>query len=201
MPWPSATTDPRTLYSTDPAQTLSLCIGDDDWFKITAPSNSWIVGTLNYNPAVSELGLGLYNFIRFGNPLETGLTYQLTIPEFSGITYSLSYIPSNLYVYLVYPLTGSATFPFIQSAHFRPALLEFSDDVLPEEPIAPGHHYRFVPPERSAIRPVAAHHQSFLSHWTMNCALRYRLSVPPLINPCSSASVTWPSRSIKSSRP
>jgi hypothetical protein len=55
--------------------------------------------------------------------LETGLTYQLTIPEFREISYSVSYIPSNLYVYLLYPLTGSGAFPFIQSPHFRLALL------------------------------------------------------------------------------
>ena len=58
------------------------------------------------------LGLGLYNLVRFGNPLETGLTYQLTIPEFQKITYALAYVPSNLYVYLAYPLTGAEAFPF-----------------------------------------------------------------------------------------
>jgi hypothetical protein len=73
--------------------------------------------------AACLLGLGFYNFGRFANPLETGLAYQLTIPEFFQITYSVSYIPSNLYLYLVYPLTGSSTFPFIQSAHFRAAFL------------------------------------------------------------------------------
>jgi hypothetical protein len=73
--------------------------------------------------ALCLLGLGLYNFVRFDNPLETGLTYQLTIPEFHRITYSVTYIPSNLYAYLVYPLTGSSSFPFIQAAHFRPTLL------------------------------------------------------------------------------
>jgi len=72
---------------------------------------------------MSMAGLGLYNYARFGNPLETGLTYQLTIPEFREISYSASYIASNLYVYLLYPLTGSGAFPFIQSAHFRLSML------------------------------------------------------------------------------
>lgn len=69
------------------------------------------------------LGLGSYNLVRFGSPLETGLTYQLTIPEFRQISYSIAYVPSGLYIYLLYPLTGSPVFPFIQSAHFRPTFL------------------------------------------------------------------------------
>jgi hypothetical protein len=73
--------------------------------------------------ALCVSGLGLYNFSRFGNFLETGLAYQLTLPEFREISYSISYVASNLYVYLLYPLTGSAFFPFIQSAHFRLSLL------------------------------------------------------------------------------
>jgi hypothetical protein len=73
--------------------------------------------------ALCLLGLGLYNLARFNNPLETGLTYQLTIPEFREISYSASYVQSGLHIYLLYPLTGSQTFPFIQSAHFRPTLI------------------------------------------------------------------------------
>jgi hypothetical protein len=73
--------------------------------------------------ALCFAGLALYDAARFGNPLETGLTYQLTIPEFREISYSISYIPSNLYVYLLYPITGTGAFPFIQSPHFRLALL------------------------------------------------------------------------------
>jgi len=69
------------------------------------------------------LALGLYNLARFHDPLETGMTYQLTIPEFREISYSTAYVPSGLYAYLLYPLTGSPAFPFIQSAHFRPRLL------------------------------------------------------------------------------
>ena len=91
------------------------------------------LGILAAPVALCLLGLGLYNFARFDNPLETGMTYQLTIPEFRQISYSADYIPSGLYSYLLYPLTGSDVFPFIQSAHFRPAL-------LPE--------WLFVPPGR-----------------------------------------------------
>ncbi len=69
------------------------------------------------------IGLGIYNFVRFDNPLETGLTYQLTIPEFRQLTYSVSYVRSNAYIYLLYPLTSSSSFPFIKSAHFQLSLL------------------------------------------------------------------------------
>jgi hypothetical protein len=81
------------------------------------------------------LGLGLYNLTRFGNAFETGLTYQLTIPEFGQINYSRLYVPSGLYIYLLYPLSGSQTFPFIQSAHFTPRLLP------PTVPVPPGREF------------------------------------------------------------
>lgn len=95
------------------------------WIIRRAPQDGILLpGSLLVAPlALCLLGLGLYNAARFGNPLETGLTYQLTIPEFREISYSVSYVPSNLYVYLAYPLTGSNAFPFIQSAHFRLALV------------------------------------------------------------------------------
>jgi hypothetical protein len=73
--------------------------------------------------ALCLFGLGLYNLVRFGDPVETGLRYQLTIPEFRAISYSTAYVPSGLYIYLLYPLTSSPSFPFIQSAHFQPNLL------------------------------------------------------------------------------
>lgn len=73
--------------------------------------------------ALCVAGLGLYNLARFGNPLETGMSYQLTIPEFHQINYSVKYVRSGLYIYLLYPLTASTSFPFIQSAHFNPGLL------------------------------------------------------------------------------
>ena len=69
------------------------------------------------------LGLGAYNSACFGDPLETGMSYQLTIPEFRQVSYSRAYIPSGLYIYLVYPLTRDLAFPFIVAPHFRPSLL------------------------------------------------------------------------------
>lgn len=70
--------------------------------------------------ALCMIGLGVYNYARFGNPLETGLSYQLTIPELREMSYARAYIPSGLYVYGMYPLSGAAKFPFIQAWHFSP---------------------------------------------------------------------------------
>ncbi len=71
--------------------------------------------------ALCVLGLGIYNFARFHNPLETGLTYQLTLPM--PRFYLASYIPSNLYAYFISPLTVVAKFPFIESSPFSDAYL------------------------------------------------------------------------------
>jgi hypothetical protein len=68
--------------------------------------------------AFCVIGLGAYNFARFGNPLETGQLYQLTIPVAHSSYFSISYLPSNLYIYLFYPLTFAGKFPFIKSALF-----------------------------------------------------------------------------------
>lgn len=65
--------------------------------------------------ALCVLGLGIYNFMRFDNPFETGLNYQLTLPDPKSQYYSISYLPSNLLAYLFYPLTTANSFPFILS--------------------------------------------------------------------------------------
>jgi hypothetical protein len=59
-------------------------------------------------------GLAVYNFVRFDNPFETGLGYQLTVPVFENRYSSSLYILSNLYFYLFYPLSTSNFFPFIK---------------------------------------------------------------------------------------
>jgi hypothetical protein len=57
----------------------------------------------------------MYNFARFGDPFETGMKYQLTIPQEQDGFYSTSYMFSNLFIYLFYPMTTSRSFPFIIS--------------------------------------------------------------------------------------
>ena len=68
--------------------------------------------------AFCAIGLGAYNFARFGNPFETGQKYQLTIPVAHSSYFSVSYLPSNLFIYLFYPLTFVGKFPFVKSALF-----------------------------------------------------------------------------------
>jgi hypothetical protein len=94
------------------------------WFGRYGLRSLWRRAVLMLIPvALSLFGLGLYNLARFGDPMETGLSYQLTIPEFRHISYSLSYVPSGLFAYLMYPLTAASEFPFIQDAHFQPSLI------------------------------------------------------------------------------
>ena len=57
--------------------------------------------------------LGYYNYTRFGNPLETGFTYQHSLSE--RVIYSISYVPSNFFMYLAYPVKVSGGFPFYKS--------------------------------------------------------------------------------------
>lgn len=65
-------------------------------------------------------GLAFYNHIRFQNPLETGLKYQLTDPRLQDQIYSLQYLKSNLYAYLLTPPTVRTTFPFILTNEVQP---------------------------------------------------------------------------------
>lgn len=94
------------------------------WRPRTSPAALWRpLGVLLVPVLLCLLGLGAYNVARFGDPLETGLTYQLTIPELRQASYSRSYIRSGLYIYLLYPLTPDSAFPFMHNPHFRPSLL------------------------------------------------------------------------------
>jgi hypothetical protein len=90
------------------------------------------VGFLLIPLALCLLGLGAYNFFRFGNPLEVGQTYQLTVSQPRKQYFSLSYLPSNLYIYLFYPLTIAQKFPFVKSALFDYSLLPDWLSVPPE---------------------------------------------------------------------
>jgi len=82
--------------------------------------------------ALCILGLGIYNFARFHNPFETGLTYQLTNPI--KHFFLASYLPSNFYSYFFYPLNVTSRFPFIGIYHFSdtklPIWLRYSADSL-----------------------------------------------------------------------
>jgi hypothetical protein len=82
------------------------------------------------------IGLGIYNASRFGNPFETGMKYQLTLLAESEGRYSTSYILSNFFIYLFYPLTTSESFPFILST--LPSGSQFDEVVAGLFPSTPG---------------------------------------------------------------
>ena len=62
--------------------------------------------------------LGLYNFVRFGSALETGLRYQLANDNNTllneGLMFSLVYSLPNAVYYLFAPFRTRSTFPFIR---------------------------------------------------------------------------------------
>lgn len=67
--------------------------------------------------ALWAVGLGWYNWARFGNVLQTGWRYQLTgpaLPTSQVAFFSLDYILPNLYSYFIHlPVFTPSEFPFI----------------------------------------------------------------------------------------
>lgn len=73
--------------------------------------------------AVCALALGWYNWARFGSPLESGGSYQLTLPIPADRMFSAVYLPANLYVWLFYNFTPLELFPFLQGRAVFPSLV------------------------------------------------------------------------------
>lgn len=68
---------------------------------------------------ISISGLGLYNHARFGNALETGIRYQLSMNEVSLLrddqrAMSLDFLPANTLYYIATPPRITGTFPFLR---------------------------------------------------------------------------------------
>ena len=62
--------------------------------------------------------LALYNYLRFGNPLEFGLRYQLTGNyEMMIKHFQLSFVPFNAYLYFWAPAQWGRYFPFVHFIH------------------------------------------------------------------------------------
>ena len=62
--------------------------------------------------------LGWYNWARFGDVFETGISYQMTTPDLQGyrdVLYSPLYIPANTHNYIAAAPEVSKTFPFLKS--------------------------------------------------------------------------------------
>jgi hypothetical protein len=72
--------------------------------------------------------LGAFNFARFGSVWESGFRYQLGALDYtqsSNATYQLSYIPFNLYNYLLRPFSFQSTFPFLIPGGDNPTAYPF----------------------------------------------------------------------------
>lgn len=80
--------------------------------------------------AACGAALLLYNYARFGNPLETGYNYQLSIPIYENRVFSPIFTPANLYAYLLYPLGFTQGFPFV-------SILQIDASKMPAWAIAP----------------------------------------------------------------
>ena len=83
--------------------------------------------------AIPVVGLLAYNYARFANPLEFGVTYQLTsVIESESIHFSLSYVAFNFRLYFLSLLRWLPYFPFANGISLPP---------LP--PGHGGHEYTF----------------------------------------------------------
>lgn len=72
--------------------------------------------------AVIGAALALYNHLRFGNPFEFGLKYQLTaLYEMKQRHFDLQFIPLNLYLYFLAPAQWGRYFPFFHFIKGVPA--------------------------------------------------------------------------------
>ncbi len=68
--------------------------------------------------------IGLYNYLRFNNPLEFGLKYQVGEINFSRISpFAIEYLYPNLYFNLFHPVIFNSVFPYF---HFSTQFPHFS---------------------------------------------------------------------------
>jgi hypothetical protein len=77
--------------------------------------------------------LGLFNYLRFDSPLETGMRYLLSIATPGG-RFHLRYLPADVYSYFVRPPTFLRHFPFL-------AINEQAANVLPRWLTVPFGYY------------------------------------------------------------
>jgi hypothetical protein len=64
--------------------------------------------------ALTAIGMGLYNFIRFGSWFEFGIQYMLTGMDLHANTFSLANVPINLHNFLINPFRTLQVFPYIK---------------------------------------------------------------------------------------
>ncbi|MBQ1546514.1 MAG: hypothetical protein IIZ59_03175 [Clostridia bacterium] len=59
-------------------------------------------------------GIMIYNYARFGSPMEFGFTYQLTVSNASANGLSLSFIPAAIFHYFIQPPIFKTKFPYVE---------------------------------------------------------------------------------------
>lgn len=85
-------------------------------YKTSHPKTVLLVlAALGLPLALAGAGLAWYNWARFGEIAEFGMKYQLTNVDYKVFTnsFSIEYIPQNIYNYFVYPLEWKQKFPYI----------------------------------------------------------------------------------------
>jgi hypothetical protein len=90
---------------------------------------------------LAAVGLGIYNYSRFGSPFELGHRYQLTSLDLMAgdvVSMSIRNVPPNLYNYLINPVRRLAVFPYI-----KPHWGGFHMSVL-RIPFPPGYYSRQI---------------------------------------------------------
>ena len=73
--------------------------------------------------------LGIYNYLRFGSLIETGIRYQLSrhnlnVLQQNGGLFNINYLIPNLLYYLFTPLHSSSRFPFLRPIWGKISILE-----------------------------------------------------------------------------
>ncbi len=110
------------------------CWRDRDWRKL-----AW-APTLPL--AIIGLGLALYNYLRFGNPVEFGIRYQLWFADPSKLQhFAWRYLAYNLQTYWLAPAGWTRYFPFVTFIRLpdQPAGFYGAEDpygILPNMPFA-----------------------------------------------------------------
>ena len=88
------------------------------WVGWREKQSGWWRGALAAGAALGAciVAMLIYNYARFGNPLEFGQNYQLTASrELSNRHFGLDYMRHNFGVYYFFPVGWSWTFPFVSA--------------------------------------------------------------------------------------
>lgn len=82
-------------------------------------SKRGLANTLAVILPVFFIGLGLlyFNYIRFGNPLDFGSTYNLTGTDYVHREFKTGFLAFGIFEYLFQPVNISGTFPYISSLY------------------------------------------------------------------------------------